>query len=72
MTIPGEFPYAINNAYPKDQPLSSVPASMLNVLPRLPPDVWYRFLGRDLILHDSKANVILDRIDDAVRCPSEH
>ena len=42
---------------------------MLNVLPRLPADVWYRFLDRDLILHDSRANVILDRIDDAIKCP---
>jgi hypothetical protein len=65
---PGEFAYAVNSAYPKDKPFSSVPASMLNVLPRLPADVWYRFLGRDLILHDSRANVILDRIDDAIRC----
>lgn len=68
---PGEFAYAVNSAYPKDQPLSSVPAAMLNLLPRLPPDVWYRFLDRDLILHDSRANVILDRIDDAISCPAE-
>lgn len=66
---PGEFFYPVNSAYPRDKPLSSVPASMLNVLPRLPADVWYRFLDRDLILHDSRANVILDRIDDAIRCP---
>jgi hypothetical protein len=66
---PGEFAYPVNSAYPKDKPLSSVPPSMLNVLPRLPVDVWYRFLDRDLILHDSRANVILDRIDDAIKCP---
>lgn len=65
---PGEFSYAVNSAYPKGKPLSSVPASMLDVLPRLPADVWYRFLDRDLILHDSRANVILDRIDDAIKC----
>jgi hypothetical protein len=65
---PGEFQYPINSEYPKDRPLSTVPAAMLGVLPRLPDDVFYRFLGRDLILHDSRANVILDRIDDAVRC----
>jgi len=65
---PGEFAYAVNSDYPKSKPLSSVPAAMLAVLPRLPEDVWYRFLDRDLILHDSRANVILDRIDDAVRC----
>jgi len=65
---PGEFSYAVNSDYPKNKPFSSVPAAMLAVLPRLPEDVWYRFLDRDLILHDSRANVILDRIDDAVRC----
>ena len=65
---PGEFKYRINSEYPKDKPLSTVPAAMLAVLPLLPDDVFYRFLGRDLILHDSRANVILDRIDDSVRC----
>jgi hypothetical protein len=65
---PGEFPYQVNNAYPKGKPLSTVPASVLAVLPRLPDDVHYRFLERDLILHDSRANIILDRIDDAIHC----
>ena len=65
---PGEFPYAVNSAYPKGKPFSTVPAALLAVLPRLPEDVWYRFLDRDLILHDSRANIILDRIDDAIRC----
>jgi hypothetical protein len=64
---PGEFRHEVNGDYPKDKTMSTVPAAMLAVLPRLPEDVWYRFLGRDLILHDSKANVILDRIDDAIR-----
>jgi hypothetical protein len=65
---PGEFSYAVNGEYPKGRPLSTVPAAMLAVLPRLPEDVWYRFLDRDLILHDSRANIILDRIDNAIRC----
>jgi hypothetical protein len=65
---PGEFAYAVNATYPKDRPLSTVPPSILEALPRLPEDVWYRFLRRDLILHDSRANVILDRINNAIRC----
>ena len=65
---PREFQYPVNAEYPKEKPLSTVPPSILAVLPRLPEDVWYRFLGRDLILHDSRANIILDRIDDAIRC----
>ena len=68
---PGEFSYRVNGSYPKTQPLSTVPPGILNVLPRLPEDVQYRFLHRDLILHDSRANVILDRIDEAIRCPRE-
>jgi hypothetical protein len=65
---PGEFLYSVNSDYPKNKSLSTVPATMLAVLPRLPEDVWYRFLHHDLILHDSRANVILDRIDNAIRC----
>jgi hypothetical protein len=65
---PGEFRYAVNSDYPKNKPFSTVPPALLAVLPPLPEDVWYRFLDRDLILHDSRANVILDRIDDAIRC----
>jgi hypothetical protein len=48
--------------------VSTVPPSILAVLPRLPEDVMYRFLDRDLILHDLRANIILDRIDNAIRC----
>jgi hypothetical protein len=66
---PGEFDYRINGTYPKYHPLSTVPPSILSTLPALPPDVYYRFLGRDLVLHDTRANVILDEIPDAVRCP---
>ena len=65
---PGEFSWRVNAEYPKDKPLSTVPGAILAVLPRLPDDVAYRFLGRDLILHDSRANIMLDRIDDAIRC----
>ncbi len=65
---PGEFFYDVNGTYPKNRPVSTVPPSVLAALPRLPDDVMYRFLDRDLILHDTRANIILDRIDDAFRC----
>lgn len=65
---PGEWGWAVNDEYPKQHPVSSVPPAMLAVLPRLPEDVFYRFLDTDLILHDTKANVMLDRIDNAIRC----
>jgi hypothetical protein len=65
---PREWFWAVNSEYPKQHPVSSVPPSMLAVLPRLPDDVFYRFLDTDLVLHDTRANVMLDRIDDAIRC----
>ena len=67
---PGEFDYRINGTYPKYQPLSTVPPKILETLPELPPDVYYRFLERDLVLHDTRANIILDEIPDAISCPS--
>ncbi len=66
---PGEWFWAVNSEYPKQHPVSSVPPSMLDVLPRLPEDVFYRFLDTDLVLHDARANIMLDRIDNAIRCP---
>ena len=65
---PGEFAHQINGDYPKRQSLSTVPPNILAALPRLPDDVQYRFLGRHLILHDTRANVIVDRIPYAVHC----
>ena len=66
---PGAFSYSINDSYPKRRPVSTVPPGILILLPRLPADVDYRFLGQHLILHDTRANVILDRIPDAIDCP---
>ncbi len=66
---PGAFSYSINDTYPKRRSLSTVPPGILMLLPRLPADVEYRFLGRHLILHDTRANVILDRILNAIDCP---
>jgi len=65
---PGEWFWAVNSEYPKQHPVSSVPPAMLAVLPRLPDDVFYRFLDTDLVLHDTRANIMLDRIDNAIRC----
>lgn len=65
---PGEFGYRVNATYPRGIPVSTVPAAILAALPQLPPDVNYRFLETDLILHDTRANIILDRIDEALDC----
>jgi hypothetical protein len=59
-------PVRINGDYPVRAPVSTVPASVLLVLPPLPESLDYRFVGLDLILRDAEANLIVDYILDAV------
>ena len=65
---PGEFRHHINDSYPDGKPFSTVPGNILALLPQLPDDIQYRFLGRHLILYDLRADVILDRIPYAIQC----
>jgi hypothetical protein len=52
--------------FPEAGPLATMPPSVLQVLPQLPDWLEYRFVGRDLILRDSHARLILDFIPNAV------
>jgi hypothetical protein len=56
----------VNADYPESAALATVPPLILTRLPRLPDGLEYRFMGRDLILRDTKANLIVDLIPDAV------
>jgi hypothetical protein len=64
---PAKVIVKVNAEYPSSAPLSTVPPSMLLKLPALPKGVEYRFVGRDLILYDAKANLIIDILPNAVR-----
>jgi hypothetical protein len=52
--------------FPEGGPLATMPPSVLQVLPQLPDSLEYRFVGRDLVLRDSHARLILDFIPNAV------
>jgi hypothetical protein len=56
----------INGRYPDAVPLSNVPARVLAVLPTLPEELEYRFLGDRLILFDNHAYLVVDYIDRAL------
>jgi hypothetical protein len=56
----------VNEPYPSDVPLASVPPRMLQALPRLPEHVEYRFVGRQLILFDNHAQIIVDYMTNAI------
>ena len=64
--VPAQSPPAVNAIYPEKAALATVPPLILVNLPRLPDGLEYRFIGRDLILRDRDANIIVDFLVGAV------
>ena len=60
-----DFTPTVNQVYPPTQPLVTFPAGLLRVLPKLPRELEYRLVQRNLILRDIEANVIIDFIPAA-------
>jgi hypothetical protein len=58
----------VNQSYPDGIPLQSMPPSLLLNLPELPKELEYRFVGRELVLRDIAANLVLDVVQD-IRTP---
>jgi hypothetical protein len=65
---PGAFGHDIDGTYPDGKTFSTMPGLLLAQLPELPADIQFRFVGRDLILYDVRANTIIDRMANAIRC----
>jgi hypothetical protein len=65
---PGEFDVDVNETYSKKYALATMPPKLLLLLPDLPKDLEYRFVGRHLIIRDARANMIVDEIPYAIRC----
>lgn len=63
---PGPMKLKVNQPYPQDEPLSTVPPDILKALPVLPEDVEYRFVGKHLILYDARAGLIVDYLLNAI------
>jgi hypothetical protein len=64
--VPKRTPPRVNADYPETAALATVPPLILNRLQRLPEGLEYRFMGRDLILRDTRANLIVDVLHEAV------
>ncbi len=62
---PGNIRLEVNAAYPSVLPLASTPTAVLAVLPKLPEQLEYRFVGRYLTLFDREAQIIPDFIPAA-------
>jgi len=63
---PGAFSFKVNDTYPKEPPLGTVPANIPEVLPPLPEHLEYRFVDKHLILLDTRANLIVDYMPNAI------
>ena len=59
-------PACVNASYPDGGALTTMPSQLLQILPRLPAGLEYRFIGRDLILWDLHAGLIVDFIPRAL------
>ena len=57
---------AIHGRWPDGVPLPTMPPYLLAALPRLPPELEYRFINRDLVLRDIDANLIIDFVPEAI------
>ncbi len=58
--VPRVLTLRVNDRYPAGDPVATMPAGLLLLLPPLPPELQYRFLGRTLILLDVDANLVVD------------
>ena len=65
--IMSEVPAAsprVNEPYPALSPVATFPPLLLAALPRLPDDLEYRFMGRQLIIRDTRTNLVVDYLPD--------
>jgi len=56
----------VNDLYPESMELITMPPTLLGKLPQLPQELAYRIVGRDLMLKDTKAGLIVDLIPNAI------
>ena len=63
---PRNIRLAVNARYPDSIPYSTTPAPILLLLPTLPEELEYRFVGDRLVLLDIHAGTVVDYIDHAL------
>lgn len=61
-----KFPLRVNEAYPDGIPLQSMPPTLLLKLPKLPKELQYRIVGRNLVLLDIEPNLAVDILPNAI------
>ncbi len=59
-------PLKVNGIYPDAVAETTFPSMLLQKLPTLPDELEYRIMGRDLVLVDKKANLVVDQYHEAL------
>ena len=57
----------VNATYPDDTPLPTTPPQVLMNLPKLPEQLEYRIIGKNLIIRDVDANIIVDFVPNSIQ-----
>ena len=57
----------VNATYPNDTPLPTTPPQVLMNLPKLPEQLEYRIIGKNLIIRDVEGNIIVDFVPNAIQ-----
>jgi hypothetical protein len=57
---------AVNARYPDEVPLSTMPPDVLKALPKIEEGLEFRFIGRHLILLDTRSHLVVDVVDNAM------
>ncbi len=65
---PGPFSDDLDSRYPTSKPKATIPTTILHLLPPLPDDLQYGFIGHQLIIHDTRTDTIVDRMTCAIPC----
>jgi len=63
---PVGMPIKVNQRYPDEVPLSTMPPDVLEFLPKMPEELEFRFVGQNLIIVDTHAHLIADFISNAI------
>ncbi len=66
---PDHVTLAINRAYPPEAALPTVPPLLLAKLPKLPDNLQYRLVERDLVILDGDTQLVVDIVTGVVPAP---
>jgi hypothetical protein len=56
----------VNDRYPDELPLSTMPPQLLDALPSMPEELEYRFIGPHLVILDPVAHIVIDVVPRAL------